>query len=66
MPDIRERVHVDVVVVQLFRKSRAARLCEQNPQPAAQIFRAAGLTNATRGQQESEEEAPSAVCLTGL
>lgn len=28
VPDVSERVHVDVVIVQLFRESGAAGLCE--------------------------------------
>lgn len=38
VPDVSERVHVDVVVVQLFRESGAAGLCKQHTQPPAQIL----------------------------
>lgn len=43
VPYVSERVHVDVVIVELFRESGAAGLCKQHTQPAAQILRAAGL-----------------------
>lgn len=48
VPDVGERVHVDVVVVQLFGEGAAAGLCEQNAQPAAKLLRAAGLEDAKR------------------
>ena len=51
VPYVSERVHVDVVIVELFRESGAAGLCKQHTQPAAQILRAAGLMRAhTRTQ----------------
>lgn len=45
VPDVGERVHVDVVVMQLFGQSGAARLGKQHAQPAAEVLRAAGLTD---------------------
>lgn len=43
VPYVSERIHINVVVVQLIREGGAAGLCKQHTQPAAQILRAAGL-----------------------
>lgn len=49
--DVGERVHVDVVIVQLLRRAAAASLCEQHAQPPAQVLRAVGLRGPTRRLQ---------------
>ncbi len=52
MPYVSERVHVDVVVVELFREGGAAGLCKQHTQPAAQILRATGLMYTQTGTRK--------------
>lgn len=55
VPYVSERIHINVVVVQLIREGGAAGLCKQHTQPAAQILRAAGLmdTNIKKSNQSA-------------
>lgn len=45
MPDVGQRVHVNVVVVQLLREGGATAFCKEDTQPATQVLGAAGLVN---------------------
>lgn len=61
-----ERVHINVVVVQLLRGAGAARLCKQHTQPTAQILGAAGLLDRTQENSEHVTESSCQIITVGV